>query len=146
MWRLGLVLVHCILGLASVEGENSRSYLDKCPKFQIRKSTIIKTQQSVRDGAQFLGKKIMSSARGCHESCCKEDGCNLVMLKYDTESHERKVSCFMFNCRSPSVCSFFKHSSYRSYAALEFEDEKPRWFSSKHQSNDSGYKGIQASQ
>ncbi|XP_028402784.1 uncharacterized protein LOC114525597 [Dendronephthya gigantea] len=140
MWKLGLVTVAFVLGLASVECENSRSYVDKCPKFQIRRSTIIKTQQSVRNGAEFLGKKIMSSARGCHELCCKKDGCNLVMLKYDTESFEKKVSCFMFNCRSPSVCNFYKHSSYHSYAALEFEDRKSQWHSSEHQSKDSEFK------
>ncbi len=123
-------LASFVWGLANAEGESSPSYLDKCPKFHIRKSTIIKTQKSVRDGAEFLGKKVMSSSRGCHEQCCKTKGCNLVMLKYDTELNSvEEVSCFMFNCRSPSVCSFFQHASYHSYAALEYEDRKPQYSS-----------------
>ena len=133
-WKLCLVLLTFVLGLANAEGEKySHSYLDQCPTFHIRKSTIIKTQQSIRDGAEFLGKKIMTSSRGCHESCCETDSCNLVMLKYNTESSQEKVGCFMFNCRSPSVCSFFKHPSYHAYAALEYEDRK-----TQHSSKDYG--------
>ena len=134
-------LAPVVLGLANAEGESSPSYLDKCPKFHIRKSTIIKTQKSVRDGAEFLGKKVMRSSRGCHEQCCKTKGCNLVMLKYDTELNSvEKVSCFMFNCRSPSVCSFFEHASYHSYAALEFEDIRKPQYSSKNYRKTEDYK------
>ena len=127
--RSCLVLLSLAMVLVSGEGENSHSYPNKCPRFHIKKSTIIKTQQSVRDGAVFLAKKVMSSSRGCHQQCCKTDGCNLVMLKYDTESDVEKVSCFLFNCRSPSVCSFYQHSSYHTYAALEYEDKKTQYSS-----------------
>ena len=134
VWKACLVLLSFVLGLANAEGEKySHSHLDKCPKFQIKKSTIIKTQQSIRNGAEFLGKKIMTSSRGCHESCCETDNCNLVMLKYSVESSQEKVGCFMFNCRSPSVCTFFKHPSYHGYAALEYEDRK-----TQHSSKDYG--------
>jgi hypothetical protein len=143
VWGLCFVLSPLVLGLANAEGgKYTHSYLDKCPKFHIKKSTIIKTQQSIRDGAEFLGKKIVTSSRGCHESCCKTERCNLVMLKYNVEGSQEKVSCFMFNCRSPSVCSFFEHSSYHSYAALEYEERKPQ-----HSSNgltEGHKKGIKA--
>ena len=136
--KLCLIFLAFSASLANAKSENS--YLDTCPKFEIKKSTIIKTQESVHNGAQFLGKKITTSSRGCHEECCKTNsqGCNLVMIKYSTAE---KVSCFMFNCRSPSVCSFYKHESYRSYAALEYKDKKPQ-YSSKNYGTTKQYKGI----
>lgn len=118
-----IALLSFVLGFAIGEVDRSVSYNAKCSKFHIRKSTIIKTQQSIHDGAEFLGKKVTTSSRGCHKQCCSTLGCNLVMLKYDVESSVERVNCFMFNCRSPSVCSFFKHPSYHSYAALEYVSE-----------------------
>ena len=137
--KLCLICLAFFAGLANAKVENSHSYLDTCPRFQIRKSTIIKTQESISNGAQFLGKKIATSSRGCHEACCKINsrGCNLVMIKYS----EDKVSCFMFNCHSPSVCSFYTHESYHNYAALEYGDKK-RQSSSKNYGTTKQYKGI----
>lgn len=128
--QLRLILLSFILCLVNAKAEVIH---ERCPRFHIKKTTIIKTQQSIRDGAEFLGKKVVSSSRGCHENCCKTEGCNLVMLKYEVKENAHKVSCFMFNCRSPSVCTFLHHSTYHGYAALEYEERK---FSFSHKNND----------
>lgn len=132
--QLRLILLSFVLCLVNAKGE---VFHERCPRFHIKKTTIIKTQQSIHNGAEFLGKKVVSSSRGCHEKCCKTGGCNLVMLKYEVKENAQKVSCFMFNCRSPSVCTFFQHSTYHGYAALEYEDRKSS-FSNKN----SAFKGI----
>ena len=140
--RSCLVLLSLAMVLVNAEGENSHSYLNKCPRFRIKKSTILRTQQSVRDGAVFLAKKVMSSSRGCHQQCCKTDGCNLVTLKYGTGSDIEKVNCFMFNCRSPSVCSFYQHWLYHTYTVFEYEDKKTKYSSTDRRETNDDTTGI----
>lgn len=104
--------------------QNSHRSFGRCPKFTIKKSTIIKSSQSVHNGAVLLGRKLTRSSAGCHKECCKNTDCNLVMLKYELQNKIVKITCFLFDCKTPSVCSFYQHSTYHSYVALDYGERK----------------------
>lgn len=99
------------------------SNLDKrtCPRFQIKRHTIIKTTASKANGAIYLGSSTVANSHGCLEACCDKVDCNLVLLKFNENT---RVTCFMFNCGSPSKCIYHTQSSYGNYAALQFEDRE----------------------
>lgn len=107
----------------------------KCPRFDIKERTIIKVHDSEANGAKFLGRSIVSSSRGCYKKCCEKDNCNLVTLKFEV----KRVTCFMFDCGSPSKCLFRTHSTYRNYAAVVLEDraiQDSLYDSNRSQEND----------
>ncbi|XP_046859874.1 uncharacterized protein LOC124453164 isoform X2 [Xenia sp. Carnegie-2017] len=104
--------------------QNSHRSFGRCPKFTIKKSTIIKSSQSLHNGAVLLGRKVTHSSAGCHKECCKNTDCNLVMLKYELQNKIVKITCFLFDCKTPSVCSFYQHSTYHNYVALDYGERK----------------------
>lgn len=89
----------------------------KCLQPTVHKRTIIRSAESIQNGANLLHKLAVPSARDCYEECCKSPYCNVAVMHYKEEYTEdggsiMKKYCFMFDCKSPSVCSYDEHSGY----------------------------------
>ena len=52
-----------------------------CPVSLIRKGQIIKTNDSIRAGAQFLDTPSVGTVKECHEICCNLLHCNIAIVK-----------------------------------------------------------------
>ena len=95
---------------------------DGCPAIHVKKDQIIRTREALNNGAKYLHKEIVQSARECYKLCCGHDQCNLGMLSYKNNSMDHLVrTCFLFDCGSPSKCSF---SPYKHYATISFDGER----------------------
>lgn len=89
----------------------------KCPQPKVRKRTIIQSTLSKQNGADFLQKETVASARECYQLCCNTENCNVAVMHYSDEYNQvgeviMKKYCFLFDCKSPSVCSYKDHSRY----------------------------------
>ena len=91
----------------------------KCPKPEVRRKTIIRSKESIRNGARLIGKDIVASARECYSLCCNDESCNVAVMHYKNEFDisQSIETCFRFDCPlvpegSPSVCTFDEHSRY----------------------------------
>lgn len=94
----------------------------KCPHIKVQKDQILRTKESLENGAKYISKISVNSAKECHSSCCKSDNCNLAMLSYKNDSHGHLVrNCYLFDCGQPSRCTF---SPYKHYATIVIEDRK----------------------
>jgi len=94
----------------------------KCPHIKVQKDQIIRTKESLENGAKYLARISVDSAKECHSFCCQRDSCNLAMLSYKNDSLGQLVrSCYLFDCGQPSKCTF---SSYKHYATIVIEDKK----------------------
>jgi hypothetical protein len=115
-------LVSYIL-LASLFQTVFPSNIDGCPPIHVQKNRILRTKESLNKGAEYLHREVVDSARECYKLCCESDHCNLGMLSYKNSSNGLGGlvrMCYLFNCGSPSKCTF---SPYDHYAVIEFEDE-----------------------
>jgi len=90
------------------------SYLQECPQPKVQKRTIIRSAASIENGAKLLYKLTVSSARDCYQECCTKKDCNVAVMHYKQADYteEMKKFCFLFDCKSPSVCTFDAHNRY----------------------------------
>lgn len=95
---------------------------DKCPQIKVKKDQIIRTKESLDNGAKYLEKKVVKSAKECYQLCCGLKDCNVGMLSYKNDSYGHLVrNCYLFDCGQPSKCTF---SSYKHYATILFDDRE----------------------
>jgi len=90
---------------------------DGCPQPGVRKRTIIRSAESIENGAKLLEKYAVDSARQCYKKCCDMKNCNVAVMHYKqkiTEIGEELMEkfCFLFDCKSPSVCTYDQHTRY----------------------------------
>ncbi|KAL3875122.1 hypothetical protein ACJMK2_038056 [Sinanodonta woodiana] len=84
--------------------------MEKKCAFNSSHSTIIKTKESLLNGAKFLKNlKSIACAQGCIEECCNLDGCDVAVYEEKDENN-----CYLFNCSKPNSCIFAPHALYRS--------------------------------
>ncbi|XP_057305080.1 uncharacterized protein LOC130642030 [Hydractinia symbiolongicarpus] len=96
-----------------------------CPRPKVMKQTIIRSKESIKNGAILIGKEIVETARSCYDLCCSYETCNVALMHYkqvkneigDFETHKY---CYLFACGSPSVCSFGNHNRY---AVIQLEQQ-----------------------
>ena len=101
----------------------------KCPPIKVRKDTIIRTRESLDNGARLLFRNDVDSSRECYELCCDRKACNIGVMHYKKKRNEMSgelmtyKTCFLFACGSPNVCSFMNHTGY---AVIELERGKKK--------------------
>ena len=89
----------------------------KCPPITVRKDTIIRTKQSIQNGAKLLFRTDVGSSRECYELCCDRKACNVGVMHYKRRKNfngriETQKTCFIFACGTPNHCSFMNHTGY----------------------------------
>lgn len=100
--------------------------VDGCPPIHVQKNRILRTKESLNNGAKYIRRQFVNSAKECYNLCCETNDCNLGMLSYKNSSialGEIDRTCYLFDCGSPSKCAF---SSYKHYATIEFEDSSDK--------------------
>lgn len=85
---------------------------------------VLQTNESVKEGAGFLGSPQVSRPEDCVLACCKDPECNLALME---EAQEPKTikACFIFNClyKQKRVCRFVKKTGFRNYVSTSvFKD------------------------
>ena len=90
---------------------------DECPQPGVRKRTIIRSAESIENGAKLLEKYAVDSARQCYKKCCDMKNCNVAVMHYKQKIQENgeelmQKFCFLFDCKSPSVCTYDEHTRY----------------------------------
>ncbi|ESO11362.1 hypothetical protein HELRODRAFT_183242 [Helobdella robusta] len=76
------------------------------------KGQIIKTNVSLEAGAHFIESLHLQTAAECQEKCCEHaEPCNTAVIR--VKNYKPGVSCYLFDCKSPSVCSFDTHSDFK---------------------------------
>ena len=98
----------------------------RCPAIKVRKDTIIRTKESVRNGAKLLIRQNVESSRNCYELCCNTKDCTVGVMHYErvrtlSGEIEARKTCFLFACRKPNRCRFVNHGGY---AVIEMKGEK----------------------
>ena len=61
--------------------EYKLSTLDELDNFSTRNSTIIKAEESLKDGAVFLNFSLVDSQQACQLNCIKNPDCNMAVFK-----------------------------------------------------------------
>ncbi|MCJ8737033.1 hypothetical protein PDJAM_G00019220 [Pangasius djambal] len=77
---------------------------------------ILDTDESVNDGAEFLGSPPVTGTKDCVAACCKESNCNLALMENGAQEGTIK-SCFLFNClyKQKKVCRFVRKKGFSNY-------------------------------
>ena len=128
---LGIILILSFLGQDVCSLQRHRpGRTANCPKISVHKNTIIKTKESIRNGAKLLRKiHEIKSARECYSECCLRDNCDIGVMHYrkelDEDSGDEIVTkiCFLFQCGYPNKCTFLNHTNY-AVIQLHREEEK----------------------
>eukprot|EP00795_Rhopilema_esculentum_P013730 gene13730-4650_t len=92
-------------------------YSGKCPPIKVRKDTIIRSRESIRNGAKLLYRTDVESSRECYELCCNRKSCSVAVMHYKKEVDDSGYpltikTCFVFSCGTPNRCSFMNHTGY----------------------------------
>ena len=121
-----IILAAVIVSLLLLPGLNAAK---KCPPIKVRKETIIRTRESLDNGARLLFRTDVDSSRECYELCCERKSCNIGVMHYKKRRDEISgelmtyKTCFLFACGSPNLCSFMNHTAY---AIIELERGKKK--------------------
>ncbi|MCI4382828.1 hypothetical protein PGIGA_G00019220 [Pangasianodon gigas] len=77
---------------------------------------MLDTDESVNDGAEFLGSPQVTGVKECVAACCKESDCNLALMENGAQEGTIK-SCFLFNClyKQKKVCRFVRKKGFSNY-------------------------------
>jgi len=115
------VLLTCVavLALADDNDGRSRGQLQdssalRCSVLSERPETIIQTKQSLAAGAVFLVAPDVEGQDDCLSACCNTPSCDTAIVMWK----EAKFGCYLFSCRSPSVCTFSAHVGYTSFSMV----------------------------
>ncbi len=120
---LNVVLLLLIQGLIASKSNS------KCPpRIKVRKDTIIRTKESINNGARMLYRSEIETSRECYEICCERETCNVGIVHYKKQHDEygqivTTKTCFVFACGTPNRCIFMNHTGY---AVIEMNREKPK--------------------
>ncbi|KAI1895442.1 hypothetical protein AGOR_G00106320 [Albula goreensis] len=114
---VGLLLGSSLLQTLSTVRAQARSFGEQClDDFkQGKEGFVLDTDESVKDGAQFITSPNLSRKKDCIVSCCKDPNCNLALMEDDEEGLIK--GCFLFNClyKQKYVCRFVKKSGFNNY-------------------------------
>lgn len=85
---------------------------------------VLKTNESVKEGATFLGSPQVSRPEDCVMACCKDPNCNLALMEEAGDSSTINT-CFIFNClyKQKRVCQFVKKPRYSNYLLKSVFDD-----------------------
>nr|CAB3263491.1 low-density lipoprotein receptor-related protein 11 [Phallusia mammillata] len=115
--------------LSKADGAQPQSELQECQNnFQTHNDQIIRTRDSLQNGAQFLvAVPHIASAQACFQKCCKFENenenenqrCDLSVFQA-TSARQNVPQCFLFDCVNESkdnefLCLFSKHTGYVTY-------------------------------
>ncbi|KAM9465973.1 kunitz-type protease inhibitor 1a [Clarias gariepinus] len=77
---------------------------------------VVDTDESVKDGAAFLGSPSVTGAKECVTACCQEPECNLALMENGAQEGSIK-SCFLFNClyKQKKVCRFVRKKGFSNH-------------------------------
>ncbi|KAL6478041.1 hypothetical protein MHYP_G00138760 [Metynnis hypsauchen] len=101
--------------LALTEGQDSgQQCLEKFT--QGKQDFVLDTDESVKEGATFLGSPSVTRASDCVSACCKDPQCNLALMERGSEEGTIS-SCFTFNClyKQKKVCRFVRKTGFQNY-------------------------------
>nr|XP_033807232.1 kunitz-type protease inhibitor 1 [Geotrypetes seraphini] len=125
-WSVGVLLglaVFCpslpVLGQEPSFGESCLSHFTKgMPNF------ILDLDDSVKNGATFLGSARAHRGKECVRACCKTPGCNLALAEQSVEGEDLVKSCFLISClyEQTFVCKFARKEGFLNYVNKEVYD------------------------
>ncbi|KAF7704167.1 kunitz-type protease inhibitor 1a isoform X1 [Silurus meridionalis] len=77
---------------------------------------VLDTDESVKDGAQFLGSPKVTGVKECVSACCEKSECNLALMENGDQEGTIKT-CFLFSClyKQKKVCRFFRRKGFSNY-------------------------------
>lgn len=77
---------------------------------------VLNTDESVKDGATFLGSPQVSKPEDCVLACCNDANCNLALMEHG-EDPKNINTCFIFNClyKQKKVCHFVRKKGFTNY-------------------------------
>ncbi|KAJ8409042.1 hypothetical protein AAFF_G00240630 [Aldrovandia affinis] len=81
-----------------------------------RDNFVLDTNESVNDGATFLGSPVVQHATDCVNSCCEDSKCNLALIENGAEEGTIEA-CFLFNCvyKQKYVCRFVRKKGFSNF-------------------------------
>nr|AAI55205.1 Serine protease inhibitor, Kunitz type 1 b [Danio rerio] len=109
-------------------------------KFSVGKEDfVLNTDESVKEGATFLGSPQVSKPEDCVMACCNDPNCNLALMEH-REDPKSINTCFIINClyKQKKVCHFVRKKGFTNYLrksvfsdyleqkATDVEDRPPR--------------------
>ncbi|XP_036406294.1 kunitz-type protease inhibitor 1-like [Megalops cyprinoides] len=116
---IGLVLSASLLlqtgcSVRAQDESSGGSCLDKYRKG--RQDFVLDTDESVNEGATFIGSPAVQSESDCVSACCKDATCNLALMEKGEEEGSIQA-CFLFDCvyRQKYVCRFVKKTGFSNY-------------------------------
>ncbi|XP_052009448.1 kunitz-type protease inhibitor 1-like [Xyrauchen texanus] len=112
LWTAVVLLVSLLVGPSA--GQNENGCLGKFSRG--KEDFVLNTDESVKDGATFLGSPKVSQADDCVQACCKDPNCNLALIE-DGGDPKTISSCFIFNClyKQKKVCHFVRKKGFNNY-------------------------------
>ncbi|OQR67261.1 hypothetical protein BIW11_04807, partial [Tropilaelaps mercedesae] len=77
--------------------------------FDIRTSTIIRTNDSLQAGAKYLNERQLRSSAECSLYCWEVSSCNVAVFEEKSNG-----ACYLFDCGTPENfgCQFTPHEAY----------------------------------
>ncbi|XP_051578821.1 kunitz-type protease inhibitor 1-like [Myxocyprinus asiaticus] len=113
-WTAVVHIVPLLVGPSAGQNEDGKGCLDKFSRGKA--DFVLNTDESVKEGATFLGSPKVSRAEDCVLACCKDPNCNLALME-DGEEPKTINSCFIFNClyKQKKVCHFVRKKGFNNY-------------------------------
>jgi len=113
------VLTLCSILFGSIFGEpgmyQTRSELSEMSCLAEWPNLIIRTTESIRNGAVFLDSVDIASPQQCDALCCENSDCNVAIL---TKFNQ----CFLFSCidmkEGKFVCTFSQNPNFKTYVKV----------------------------
>lgn len=77
---------------------------------------VLNTDESVKEGATFLGSPQVSRSEDCVRFCCNDPNCNLALMEHGQDPKSIST-CFIFNClyKQKKVCRFVRKKGFSNY-------------------------------
>ncbi|XP_038074633.1 uncharacterized protein LOC119742596 [Patiria miniata] len=94
-------------------------------QYDVKNSTIIRTKDSINNGADFVGDMIVDEAVECRWRCCQKEGkCDTAVF---VEDKSKDKNCFLFKCWDEKIlkCQFSSHWGYVTAIIGGFVDALP---------------------
>ncbi|XP_066529563.1 kunitz-type protease inhibitor 1a [Hoplias malabaricus] len=88
---------------------------------QGKEDFVLDTDESVKEGATFLGSPAVHTAAECVSACCADQRCNLALMEGGGGGGgggEAAIkSCFIFDClyKQKKVCRFVRKTGFTNY-------------------------------
>ncbi|XP_022088706.1 uncharacterized protein LOC110978209 [Acanthaster planci] len=112
--------------IGSHSGVSSFRGLNECDsRYELKNSSIIRTKDSLNNGAEFVGDTKVDGAAECRWRCCQKEGsCDTAIF---VEDESKSKNCFLFRCWHEGTlkCLFSSHWGYVSAIIGGFDDLPP---------------------